>query len=507
MLIDTVKKYPDNIALVYGNLRLTYKDLYTKSVGFSKGLNSIDVSQSNCIALILPNCPEFFISFYAVVHLHAIVLLLNPLFKEEEISYYINDSNARVIITDRKRAKVCQNIISKLDKKIDLVIVDGVVPLTKYFYDLILPQKPGDYDENPSFFTGNVLYQYSSGSTGKPKKVCRTQYNLYHEVKNFTETVNITLLDNILCVVPLHHAHGLGNCLLAATCNGATLVILEPVLRKGNSIEVPFVLRRSRVLELIETERVTIVPAVPYIFNILSETSPKIQANLSTVRLAFSAGNFLSKEIFEKFLNRFEIPVRQLYGCTEAGAISINLDKQLQKTFDSVGTPLKNVEIKIVDDEDNLLPVGSSGEIVIKSKTLTNGYCDMLELNQQVFKDNWFLTGDLGKKDEVGRLYITGRKKLLIDSGGQKVDPLEIEKILMTHPLIQESVVVGVKQDNAGEIIKAVIVIKEGEKISEKEILFFVKEKVADFKIPQIIEFRNVIPKSPLGKILRKDLV
>jgi long-chain acyl-CoA synthetase len=504
ILIKTVKDYPEKTALVYDKMRISYKKLFDDVKGLSKGLSSIGINKGDCIALILPNCPEFIISFYAAAKLNAIVLPLNHLFKEDEISYYLIDSNTKAIITDTKRADLCRNIILKLDKKIELIVVDGDDPLTIKFSELILPEETDTYEKE---FEGDMIYQYSSGSTGRPKRVCRTQKNLFHEVNNFTETAKITSSDNILCTVPLYHAHGLGNCLLAATRNGATLVILEQSLSNGIPVEVPFVFRRPRVLELIEKEKATILPGVPYIFNTLAEAPADTQVDLSTLRLCFSAGNFLSKDIFDKFLQRFGIPIRQLYGCTEAGSVAINLDNQLEKTYDSVGLPMKNVEIKIVDDEGKELPVGMSGEIIIKSQALTSGYYNMPELNQQAFKGGWFLTGDLGKKDEFGRLYITGRKKILIDTGGRKVDPLEIEDILITHPKIKEAVVVGVKGAFAGELIKAVIVQQGLEKCEEQEISSYCKEQLAEFKIPRIIEFRDEIPKSPLGKILRKDLV
>jgi long-chain acyl-CoA synthetase len=405
-----------------------------------------------------------------------------------------------------KRAELCRNVIAKLDKEIELIVVDGIHPFSRYFYELMIPEETEIYDSATSSFEGDLLYQYSSGSTGKPKKVCRTQYNLSQEVKNFTATASITSADTILCTVPLYHAHGLGNCLLAATCKGATMVILEQVVQKGIPVEVPFVFRRTRVLELIEKEGITILPAVPYILNTLAETPSDIQVDLSTLRLCFSAGNFLSKDIFEKFLQRFGIPIRQLYGCTEAGSVSINLDAEPEKTRDSVGIPMQNVEIKIIGEAGNELPIGAIGEVVIKSEALTSGYSNMRELNQQTFR-GCFFTDDLGKKDEFGRLYITGRKKILIDTGGRKIDPIEIEDILVNHPKVKEAVVVGVKGDFAGEVVKAVIVQKEREICENTEILSYCKQRMAEFKIPKIIEFRDEIPKSPLGKILRKELV
>ena len=506
ILAKVAKDYPEKPAIVYDQLRITYQELYTQVRGFSKGLSSIGISQSDCIAVILPNCPEFAISFYATAKLNAIFLPLNHLFKEEELSFYIIDSNAKVIITDTKRAELCNQIISKLDKPITVITVNAASPSTTYFYDLVLSEET-ETDQTKSSDQGDFLYQYSSGSTGRPKRVGKTQINLYHEVNNFSQTAQITSADNIFCIVPLYHAHGLGNCLLAATCNGATLVILEQVHQKGIPAEVPFVFRRLRVLELIEQEQITILPAVPYIFNTLAETPIDTPADLSSLKLCFSAGNFLSKDIFDKFRERFGVPVRQLYGCTEAGSIAINLDEQPEKTFSSVGRPLQNIKIKIVNDQGDELSVGEIGEVLIESMALTSGYYNMPELNQQAFKNGAFSTGDLGKIDSAGRLYITGRKKILIDTGGRKVDPIEIEDVLLAHSKIEEAVVVGMQGFFAGEIIKAVIVTKGSEDCQAQEISSHCKERLAEFKVPKIIEFREEIPKSPLGKILRKALV
>ena len=497
MLFETVKNNCEKPVCVYDNLRITYKEFYAKVVGLSKGLSSIGIKQSDCVALILPNCPEFIISFYATAKLNAIVLPLNPQFKEDEIKYYITDSNASAIITDIKHADICCNVIYQLNRRIELIVVDGTHPSSIYFNDLIQEETDGYEEALP--YEGDVLYQYSSGSTGRPKRVCRTQKNLFSEANNFTATTEITALDNILIVVPLFHAHGLGNCLLAATCTGAALIFLEEV-------EAPFIFRCPRVLELIQKEKVTILPGVPYIFRALAEIPYKTQLDLSTtVRLCFSAGNFLSKDTFDKFNQKFGIPVRQLYGSTEAGAISINLESQPEIKYDSVGVPVKNVQIKIIDEQETEVVSGTTGEIVVKSQSLTSGYYNMPELNQEAFKNGYFLTGDLGKKDQQGRLYITGRKKIFIDTGGNKVDPLEIEDIIITHPKVEEVVVVGTKDSYGGEVIKAVIVLKK--QCKEQEIFSYCKDRLAGFKIPKIIEFRQEIPKSPLGKILRKNLI
>ena len=502
MLRETVEKYSEKTAIIHDTLRISYKEIYSDIEGLSNGLRSIGLTEGDCVALILPNYPQFITSFFAVARINAVVLLVNPALAEKEIQYYIDDSNAVSIITDAKRAELCRSIIARSDKKISLIVIDETSHTDIDFNDLL---KDKTVYEKQSVFEGDVAYQYSSGSTGRPKRVAKTQKNLYCEAYNFHTTTNTTASDNFLCLVPLFHAHGLGNCMLAAAYTGATLVILEDLKKNGTPITVPFVLRRQRVLELVDNEKFTVLPGVPFVFSALADTPDDFQVDVTSLRLCFSAGNFLSEDVFKKFMQRFDIPVRQLYGCTEVGSFSINLEPVDDIHHDSVGLPMKNNEVKIVDDSGSSLPNGTIGEVMIKSEALTNGYYNMPELNKEAFKNGYFLTGDLGKKDEKGRLYITGRKKIFIEVGGNKVDPFEIEDVMITHPNVKEVVVVGIKEPIGGEAIKAVIV-PEGE-CKKHDLILHCKECLASFKIPQFIEFREEIPKSPLGKILRKDLI
>lgn len=502
VLRESARKHAEKTAIVYGNLRLSYKKLYDDVSRLSNGLRSLGIKQGDCLALILPNCPEFIIGFYAAARLNATLLLVNPALAEAEIKYYISDSKAVAIITDPLRADACRNIIAGAEEKIELIVTDRTTLPDICFSDLF---KDGKLDDKDDIFEGDVVYQYSSGSTGRPKRVVRTQKNLYHEAGNFHATANTSFSDNILCMVPLFHAHGLGNCLLAAAYSGATLTILEDLKKNGAPMKAPFALRLQRVLELIEKEKITILPGVPFMFSALADIPRDYQVDTSKLRLAFSAGNFLPKETFDKFTSRFGIPLRQLYGCTESGSFAINLEQEDKIRFDSVGRPMNNNEVKIVDESGNSVPDGAIGEIAIKSLALTKGYCNMPELNEEAFREGFFLTGDLGKKDKEGNLYITGRKKIFIETVGNKVDPIEVEDVLLTHPKVKEAVVVGIKCPFKGETIKAVIVPR-GE-CQEREIILYCKDRLTDFKVPRMIEFREVIPKSPLGKILRKDLI
>lgn len=501
LLLDSVRSYPTKTAIVYDRVRLNYQQLYNRIIGFSQGLRSLGIQKSDCVMVVLPNCPEFVISFYAIAKLQAIALPLNPMFKGSEIQYYAEDSQANVIITDQARAEVCRQVIAQLDRPIKLILTDSVQSKSSYFYHLI---KTPDPDlEKLSAYEGDVIYQYSSGSTGRPKKLCRTQNNIFHQAVNCTTTLNITDADNILAIVPLYHAYGLGECMLAAMSTGATLVILEPTLQDGKPVETPLLFRRTHILNLIEWEQVSILPMVPYLASILAATPE--DNNVSSLRLCLSAGNFLSQDVFDKFQKKFGIPLRQLYGCTEAGAVCVNLENEEDLPHDSIGKPMQNLEISIVNNNGEECPCGTVGELVIKSQTLTQGYHNLPELNREVFVGGCFLTGDLGQKDEQGRIYLVGRKKIFIDTGGYKVDPIEVEDVLNQHPQVKEAVVVGCQGLDGVEILKAVIV-PHGT-CREQDIISYCQDCMADFKVPRLVEFRTSLPKDPIfGKIKRKEV-
>jgi long-chain acyl-CoA synthetase len=243
---------------------------------------------------------------------------------------------------------------------------------------------------------------------------------------------------------------------------------------------------------------------VPFNFRLMAEAPHS--ADLSSLRLAFSAGTALPRPFFDAFLDKFGVPVRQLYGCTEAGTLTANMDEDPVASFESVGAPVDGVEVQIEDDEGRPVAAGTVGEIAVRSPGLTSGYSDMEDLNRQAFRDGFFLSGDLGMLDEQGRLTITGRKKLLIEVGGYKIDPIEVEDVVAAHPKVAEAVVVGVETDVPGEErVKAVVV--PSDELSERDVIGFCQQRLANFKVPQLIEFREEIPKSPLGKILRKYLI
>jgi long-chain acyl-CoA synthetase len=503
LLRNARDRYPDRTALVYDSTRISYGQLYEMSTALSSGMAEIGLQPTTCIALLLPNSIEFVQSFFAAAGAQCVILPINPLLSQEEIRHYLADADARAIITNSQLAPTCQAIIAALDPTIKLIVTEGSVLATHTFAELA--QRAPVVGAPCAPYGGAMLYQYSSGSTGRPKRVPRTQEQLVSEASNFLATAQLTADDAILCMVPLFHAHGLGNCMLAMAASAAKLVILEQATEDGLPVQVPFLARCPRVLQLIADEQVTILPGVPYIFSALAETSSQASFDLASLRLCFSAGNSLPRKTFDAFLARFDVPIRQLYGCTEAGSVTLNLDHDISASALSAGHPLHNVHLQVVDEQGQPLPAGQTGEILFTSPALTSGYAGNAQLNEQAFRDGYFYTGDLGQIDAAGRLYITGRKKLFIDTGGYKVDSLEVEDVLHGHDLVDEAVVVGVEDTLGSERVQAFVVTKHT--CAEETLLAYCRARLADYKVPRSVIFVDDIPKSPLGKILRKDLL
>ncbi|MEP9410008.1 MAG: acyl--CoA ligase [Candidatus Brocadia sp.] len=482
---------PQKIAVIDGGRRITYSELHDYGSNLAGWLISRGIQRGDRVVMLLPNSSEFVISFLAIASAGAVAVPLNVQYKADELSGYFMDSSPRAVIASARLVPLVKEVISGINHKgCDVIGVPEGRNEQVSFVDAmkgnILFHRKRDLQPDDE-----VLCQYSSGSTGKPKRIVRTHANLVSEAENLNATVAMSGDDKILCVVPLFHAHGFGNCMLASLYAGATLVILEDF-------------NRRKVLKTIQDERITVFPGVPFMFSILAATPVGDDSVLSSLRLCFSAGAPLQQETFRGFFEKYGVPVRQLYGTSETGSVSINLNKNISDTADSVGLPVRNVDVEIFGEKGEILPSDQTGEIGIKSPAMIRGYSGAEDLNRESFRGGYFFPLDLGKKDSNGNIYIVGRKSLFINAGGVKVDPSEIEILLAKHPKIKEVVVVGAKSYYGEGLIKAVVV--PGSPCDEKEIIEFCMGKIADFKIPRIVEFRDEIPRSPLGKVLRKYL-
>jgi long-chain acyl-CoA synthetase len=494
VLAAAAAEFPHRPAVACDNESLSYAELLDRARRVAGGLDSLGLGPGDPIALLLPNGPAFVTAFFAIAELGAVVLPLNPHFKEAEIEFCFRESGVRGVIADPTRARVARRIASRLDRAIPVLTTgenqrDGI-PL-----ESLVDSHPA-IELGASAPEGACVFQYSSGSTGRPKRVPRTHRQLTAEATALAHALGLGALDTILCVLPLSHSYGLGCCLAAAVRSGARLVVLG-----GGE---PFAFKRRRALELIERESVTILPAVPLQIRLLAEM--RGSADLSGLRYCFSAAAPLPLSTYQSFRRKFEVPARQLYGCTETGTLTVNLDLDPDATATSVGRPLEQVRVRIVSDTGAPLETGRIGEIIVTSPGMMDSYAGGGAVNRSAFRDTYFRTGDRGRLDDEGRLFITGRKKLLIDVKGDKVDPIEVEDVLAIHPRVREVAVVGVRTDVEGEELIKAVVVADG-RCGQQELLRFCRERLSNYKVPHVVEFRDEIPRGSTGRILRKYLV
>lgn len=494
LLYEQADATPSRTAVAYRDERLTFADLVERIERLASGLTGLGIEAGDSVGLVLRDDPWYLASFHAVAALGAKVVPANPAFKQPELEFWFRTTDVKAVISDERTAGVCERIVAAFDHPVQVIgsgaghgsVVTLADLVERGTAEHLGPRSP----EEP------LVGQFSSGSTGRPKRLDRTHGQCIAEAESYL-ALGFCPEDKILAAVPLFHTWGMGACIFGAAVSGATLVILED--------PHPFLLKRHRALELIETEKVTIFPGVPFNYRLMAE-SPT-DADLSSLRLCFSAGMAMPRETFEAFGQRFGVLVRQLYGSTETGMIAANMSEDPVATFESVGTPVKGIELGIVDDDGEPMPAGETGEVTVAGPMVTEGYGDLPELTAVAFRDGRYFTGDLGRIDENGMLYLEGRKKLLIETGGFKVDPIEVEAVLLAHPEIEQAVVVGLDTDVPGEQRVKAVLVAVGAEPDRRKIVLYCRERLANFKVPQEVEFREEIPKSPLGKILRKYLV
>jgi long-chain acyl-CoA synthetase len=456
-------------SLTLSHERADGTELCERAEGLAGGLAARGVRPGDPVAIMLPNGLAAATALLAVMRLGSVAVPLSPQAKPAELAFVFRDAGVTAVLTDDRGAARCDGLPARL-----LTGSDGEGPA---------PVPPRAQDD--------AVYQYSSGATGRPKRVPRTHAQLAAEARAYVAATGLSADDTILCAIPLFHSYGLGCCLMASVYSGATLTFLPG--------PAPFAIHREAALEVLERDAVTVFPAVPFMLRVLAEMPGS--AGLEALRLCFSAANALPPATFDAFARRFGVPVRQLYGLTEAGAVTVNADGDPWTTARTVGRPLPGVEVEV------LAPDGRIGEVAVRSPGMTRGYSGVEEaVNRRAFAGGRFLTGDRGRIDADGRLVLTGRRKLLIDVRGDKVDPIEVEDVLAVHPKVREVVVVGTPSGVAGEeLVKAVVVPEE--RCEDRELIRFCRERLANHKVPQLVEFRDEIPRSPLGRVLRKDLV
>jgi len=500
LLSISAKKYPNHPAIIFGQKKISYKTLDDLTGNIAAGLIDLGIKKQERAAIFLDNCPEFVISYYAILKAGAVVVPINYMFKIEEAKYILQDSEAACMITSRLyvdmarelrlRVDTLKTIISTTKTTDDIVSFNSIKKMDTEILDRI--------SNNPEDL---AVILYTSGTTGHPKGAMLSHYNLISNAIDCSDAIRSSPEQTFICILPLFHSFAATVCMNLPLLAGAKIVIMKSLR--------PF----KRIIRAIRKNRVTVFVGIPSIYNILKDIKlPKIFNTalikfFNPLKICISGAAALPAETFRGFEQRFRIPLLEGYGLTEASpVVTLNPFKGLRKPG-SIGVALSNkIELKIVDEGGNVRMPGEIGELLVKGPNVMQGYYKQEQATAEALKDGWLYTGDMAKFDKEGYVYIVGRKKEMINVRGLNVYPREIEEALYQNPNIKEAAVIGIADMHKGEVPKGFVVLKDGEAVTEHEVIQYLRERLAAYKIPKYIEFRESLPKNTTGKILKRIL-
>ncbi|MDJ0687213.1 MAG: long-chain fatty acid--CoA ligase [Xenococcaceae cyanobacterium MO_188.B32] len=480
--------FPHKTALIFENRSYTYEQLNYVVNRLTNGLHKKGVSKGDRVALFLPNIPEFVISYLAILKLGAIAVSLNAMLKSSEVRYILNDCAAQVIITTETLSENVE--VADLPYLEHMFFAEVKTSKGISLYHLIINAFPEAKAVKIEPKTPAAII-YTSGTTGFPKGATLSHGNIISNMYAQNRCCGMTADDRLLLYLPLFHCFG-QNAILNSGFNVCATIVLQ---RRFNL---------EGVLEVISREKITMFFGVPTVYIKLLNDNLSA-SDWSSVRFCFSAASTMPVEIARRWEQQRGLRVYEGYGMTETAPCAC-YNHSLKYKFGSIGTPIENVEMKIVDDDGREVPTGELGEIAVRGPNVMLGYWNRPLDTDKAIRDGWFYTGDLGRRDEDGYFYIVDRLKDMINVSGFKVYPAEVENAIYQHPAVFEVAVYGVPNSVKGEIVKADIVLKPGYTTSAADIDAFCLEIIATYKRPQEIEFVDSLPKNGSGKILKRVL-
>ena len=519
-LTRSAKNFPNHTALNYMGKLITYAELDKLVNSFARALQAEGIQPGDKVAVCLPNIPQVIIANLAIFRVGAVSVQNNPLYTERELAYQLNDSDARLVVTLTLLIPRMEKIKSqtKLEKIIGCHIntylpfpKKQLFPLVKkamyrkvtptetvkVFKDLIAQYPSGPVEDLSQWDQLGALL-YTGGTTGVSKGVMLSHANLSCNVQQFAawfpdlKPGEEKLVGNF----PVFHTAG-----FTAIQNMITWQAWEDILVPRPEPEIN--------IEILKKYKPTFLPGVPTIFIGLLDSDEFRNLDLTFIKGFFSGAAPLAADTIRDLKDLTGAMMCEVYGSTETAPVATVTPWGGTIKPGTVGIPVPDTDIKIVDasDPDKELPLGEPGEIVIKGPQIMQGYYKKPEETEKVLKDGWFYSGDVGCFDEDGYLKIVDRKKDMIIAGGYNIYPVELDGVLFDHPKILEAATIGVKDEYRGETVKAFVVVKQGEVLTEQEVVDYCKENLAAYKVPKIIQFIDELPKSTVGKVLRRKLV
>ena len=535
LLADSAAKHPEHTAIIFGAMvgsrlmdsKLTYRQLDEAVNRFAAGLERLGIRKGDRVAIMLPNCPQWVIAAYATWRLGGIVVCCNPLYVGREIEHLVNDSGAKTFVVMSQLYERVKDV--RAHTGLERIIVSNIKEyfpgMLKLLFTLAKEKKEGhkvDISGDAATYWFQDVMQgtesrptpveidheavatliYTGGTTGGPKAAQLTHRNL---VSNAL-ALNIWAQSRearevMLAVMPYFHVYGL------------TVGMNVPIANALTIAQIPNPREMVHVLACIQKHGVTYYCGVPTMFVGFLNFRARDQYTLSSLRFAVSAAAPLAPETQDQFQAVTGGKLLQAYGLTETSPAA-SIEPINRPKPHSIGLPMPDTDMKIVDLDTGTqeMAVGQLGEIIIKGPQVMKGYWNLSTETANALRTgpdgqpDWFFSGDIGFMDEEGYFHITDRKKDIIIAGGFNIYPTDVEAVLFEHPAVKEAAVIGVPDERRGETVKAFVVLKEGQTATEEEIIAFCKERMAAYRVPRLVEFRQDLPKSIIGKVLRREL-
>jgi len=513
MLQSAAERYPEKTAVCYFDQKISYHLLEEFVERFGRALQERNIVRGDKVAIYLPNLPEFVIAYYGALRVGATVVTISPLYKERELTHILADSQAKVIVA-WERLLPLVNATRAKTKLEHVLTANGHPPLVGISTIPETREAQSEEEVNTIILRTErasrlvdiqprmdlALLQYTGGTTGAPKGAMLTHYNLVINAVQFSTWLGMHAQDVHLAALPLFHIYGM------------TTAMNAPIFTSGCIVLTPDPRDSNAILQMVENFKVTIFCGVPTMYQALINEPNIRRYDLGSLRVCISGASSLSGQVQIEFEEITGGRVVEGYGLTEMSPVThVNpLDHPAKNRPGSIGIPISDTDAKIVDAETGTvtLPAGEPGELAIRGPQAMKGYWHGKEETEISLRDGWIYTGDIAVMDSDGYFHILDRKKDMINISGLKVWPQEIEAVLHENIAVKEAAAVAVADPESGEAVKAFVVLKDGYrgKVSESEIIKFCRERIATYKTPKIVAFRDILPRNSIGKVLRREL-
>ncbi|SOE23539.1 long-chain acyl-CoA synthetase [Spirosomataceae bacterium TFI 002] len=502
---ESARKYPTKTAFIFGDTALNYAQINGAANMVANGLVAKGIKPGDKVGLSCFNLPFFPIVYYGILKAGAVVVPLSVLLKKDEIAYHLKDSKAKAYFcfvgsedlpmgqmghAGFSEAPDCEQFYMIMPKPEMPSAIEG----TQTLGSLMAGQSPA-FDTVQTGAEDTAVIIYTSGTTGRPKGAELTHNSLMQNAILSADLVNMQKEDTVLIVLPLFHIFAMTVLMNAATYRSATSVLLPKFDAEA-------------VFGLMAKHQVSVFAGVPTMYwGLVNYTEDKFdfEAIASKLKMCVSGGAALPVKVLEDFENRFKVEILEGYGMSEGSPV-VTFNMPGDRKPGSVGKPVWGVDVKIVDPAGNEVQVGEKGELIYRGHNVMKGYYNKPEANAETLKAGWLYSGDVAVKDEDGFFFIVDRTKEMIIRGGLNVYPREVEEVMMQHPAVSMVAVIGVPDEEKGEEIRACVVLKPDQNISEEELRAWTKEHIAAYKYPRIITFMDALPMSATGKIMKKEI-